>query len=257
MSQFTQRGATGPLPFNGTSADQSLSTIVGSKFETSDGREFVIVQNAGTALVSGVMVQAPAQIANHQNLVTSTQAVGDKTVTVTLGGTAVTANQYAGGYLCFNAGGGQGQTLKIASHPAQTGTTSTVVLTLEDALTVATVTSTTKTSLKLNPYGSFSGADFRTSGVIVCPVSLTGQVLGATISPIAATSTTVLSYGLIQTKGPVAVLNDATTAIGLDLMPSSNTAGALMTYVAATSSRVGTSSQAGVTTESRFVTLQL
>lgn len=256
MSYFSQPGATGPLPFNGTSADQSLNTLTGSKFSTSDGREFVLVQNAGTALVSGNLIQSPAKIANHQNLATSTQAIGDKVVTVTLGGTLATANQYAGGYVFFNAGTGAGQFLKIASHPAGTSS-GTVALNLEDAITVATLSSDTKSCLSLNPYGSLNGTDFRTSGVVVCPTTLTGQVIGVTISPIAATSTTVLSYGLIQTRGPVACLNDANTAIGLDLMPSTNTAGAVMTYVVATSSRVGTATQAGVTTEKRLITIQL
>ena len=256
MSYFSQKGATGPLPFNGVSSDQSLTTLVGSKFETPDGREFVVVQNAGTALVAGNLIQGPAKIANHQNLATSTQAVGDKVITVTAGGTLITANQYAGGYILINASTGQGQFLKIASHPSATSS-GTCLLTLEDALTVATVAATTKSCLSLNPYGSSNGTDFRTSGVVVCPTTLTGQVIGVTISPIVATTTTVLSYGLIQTRGPVACLNDANTAIGLDLMPSANTAGAVATYVAATSSRVGTATQAGVTTESRLITIQL
>ncbi len=257
MSFFTQKGATGPLSFFGTSSDASLATEVGAAFTTSDGREFVIVQNGGTALVAGKLVQGPVAIgANHTNLVTSTAAAGATQVTVTAGGTAISANQYQGGFVVFNAGTGAGQTLRIASHPAAT-TVATCVLTLEDAIQVATLASDTKSTLVLPRYGSANGADYRTSGVVVCPTTLTGPVIGVSISPIAATSTTVLSYGLIQTKGMVACLNDATTAIGLDLMPSTNTAGAVMTYVVATSSRVGTSSVAGVTTEYRPITLQL
>src|ERR1700693_6315491 len=81
-----------------TTTDQSASTEVGQKFSSADGRTFVLVQNGGTALVSGVLVQSPASIgANHTGLTLSTAAIGATSITATLGGTAVTANQYAGG----------------------------------------------------------------------------------------------------------------------------------------------------------------
>lgn len=256
MSYFSGRGEGGPLPYAQASTDASLATLTGTKFDTPDGREFVLVQNGGTALAQGKLVQGPAQIANHQNLVTAAAALGATTITVTLGGTAVTANQYAGGYLLVNDGTGAGQTLKIASHPAQTSTSGTVVITLEDAVQVAT-DSSSNTSLRLNPYGSSNGTNVSTSGVIVCPTTLTGQVIGVSTYPVAASTSTVPTYSLIQTRGLVACLNDANTAIGLDLMPSANTAGAVATYVVATSSRVGTSTQAGVTTEYRQINLQL
>ncbi len=258
MSRFTQKGQGGPLAYAATDTDPSLVTLTGARFDTADGREFVLIQNGGTALVSGNLIQGPVTIgANHQNLVVATAAIGATQVTVTLGGTAVTANQYQGGFLVINAGTGIGQTLRIASHPAQSTTSGTVVLTLEDALKVATLVSDTKGSLILNPYGAPYGVDVRTSGCVVCPTTLTGPIIGVTVSPIPASTATVPSYGLIQTKGVVGCLNDANTAIGLDLMHSANTAGAVATYVAATSSRVGTSTVAGVTTEVRPITIQL
>ncbi len=257
MSYFSQRGATGPIPYAGTSTDASLASLVGSKFETSDGREFVLVQNAGTALVQGKMVQGPAQITNHSNLTTTTAAVGATTVTVTLGGTLVTANQYAGGYFIVNAGTGIGQQLKIASHPAQSSSSGTVVITLEDPIQVATLASDTKSCLRMNPFGSSNGTDVRTDGVIVCPTTVSGQVLGVAAYPIAASTSTVPTYGLVQSKGIANVLNDASTTIGVGVMPSSNTAGAVMTYVVATSTLLGFSVQAGVTTEARQVQLNI
>jgi hypothetical protein len=258
MSRITQEGQGAPFELFQTSTDQSLATLTGSRFTASDGRRFVIVQNAGTALVSGVLTMGPKPISNHQNLATSTQAVGDTSVTVTLGGTLVTANQYQGGYVIFNAGTGQGQTLKIKSHPAQATTNGTVVLQLEDPIVVATASASTKSCLRLNPFGSLNGTDFRTSGVTITDhAALTGQLLGWTLYPIAATTTTVPQYGYVQTSGLIGALNDATTAQGLDLMPSANTDGAVQTYVVATAARVGTSTQAGVTTESRQIVAQL
>lgn len=252
MSRITGRGATGPLAIvaNGafqTSTDTSLKTLVGTRWDLSDGREVALVYNSSAgAVAAGKLTQSPAIVANHQNLVvTAYQAYSNNgnvpaKVTVTLGATAATANQYAGGYLIVNDNNGEGQTLKIASHPAADSSGSLAV-TLEEGATVA-ITTASEVCLSANPYYD----------TIVCPTTLTGKPLGVTIYNLP-----VSSYGYVQTRGPVACLNDATTAIGLDLMPSSNTAGAVMTYVAATSSRVGTSTQAGVTTEYRLIDIQL
>lgn len=257
MSWFTQRGQGAPMAYASTSSDGSLATLVGTKYSTSDGREFALIQNGGTALVSGNLIQGPVSIGTtHQNLATSTAAVGATTVTVTAGGTLITTNQYQGGYVVFNAGTGLGQTLRIKTHPSATSS-GTCILQLEDPVKVATLSSDTKSTLILNPYGAQFGTDYRTSGCVVCPTTLTGPVIGVTVSPIPATSTTALSYGFIQTVGIVGCLNDANTAIGLDLMHSSNTPGAVMSYVVATSNRVGTSTVAGATTEVRPITIQL
>lgn len=241
-----------------TSNDTSLATLTGASFTSSDGRRFTIVQNGASALVSGVLVQSPASIgANHTGLTVATAAIGATQITVTLGGTAVTANQYQGGFVVISAGTGIGQTLKIASHPAQSSTSGTVVLTLEDPLSVATAVADSKASLTLPQYGGANGTNVATHGVIVAPTTLTGRVIGATISPIPASSTTVPTYGFIQTSGAVGVLNQGGTAIGLDVMPSASVAGAVCTYVAATSSRVGTSTVAGENAKTQLITLQL
>lgn len=245
------------MAYASTSTDASLATLCGSKYDTQDGRTFALVQNAGVALVSGVLVQGPVAIgANHTGLTLSTAAIGATTITATLGGTAVTANQYAGGYLVISAGTGIGQTLQIASHPAAALST-TVVLTLADPLKVATLTSDSKGTLALPQFGSANGVDVRTSGVVISPTTATGPTLGVTVSPIAASTSTIPSYGYIQTWGPVACLNDSATAIGLDVMPSSAVAGAVLTYVVATRNRVGTATVAGENTKAQLINLQL
>lgn len=257
MSRLTEKGQGAPLELFQTSNDASLATLTGAKFDSSDGREFVLIQNGGVALVSGVLVQGPVSIGStHTGLTCATAAIGATSITVTLGGTLATANQYQGGYVVISAGTGIGQTLKIKSHPAGTSS-GTVALALEDALSVATSVSDSKASLTLNPYGAQYGTDYRTSGCVVSPTTATGPSIGVTVYPIPATSTSVLSYGLIQTRGPVACLNDANSAIGLDLMPSTNTAGAVMTYVVATRTRVGVATVAGETTKAQLINIQL
>lgn len=240
-----------------TSTDASISTQVGGRWAASDGRIFALVQNGGTALVSGVLVQSPASIgANHTGLTCATAAIGATQITVTMGGTLATANQYAGGYVVISAGTGIGQTLKIASHPSATSS-GTCVLTLEDPLSVATLVSDSKASLTLPQYGSQNGTDVTTSGVVVNPTTQTGRIIGATISPIPASSATVPTYGFIQVAGAVGVLNQGTTAISLDVMPSASVAGAVCTYVVATKSRVGTSTVAGEDGKTQLITLQV
>lgn len=261
MSYLAQRGAVAPIPLLNTSTDSSLQTIVGARFDSSDGREFVLVQNAGTALASGKLVQGPADIANHIGLTvtafTAYSANGNQPaqVTVTLGATLVTANQYATGYLIVQTGTGIGQTLRIASHPAAAQSGSLVV-TLEDSPGVALDTTST-VGLFMNPYGSLNGTDNRTDGVVVCPTTITGRVIGVSMYPIAASTATSPTYGLIQTRGVVSCLNQGGTSIGLDLMPSASVAGALCTYVVATKQRVGTATQAGTDAQSSLVLIQL
>ena len=129
MSRITQKSAVGPLSLvaNGTfqtSTDASLETLVGTRFDTSDGRELILVQAGASAVVPGKLYQDAAMIADHVNLdvtaYTAYSANGNvpAKVTMTLGATAVTANQYAGGFVVVNDNNGEGQTLRIASHPA-------------------------------------------------------------------------------------------------------------------------------------------
>ena len=240
-----------------TTTDSSLATLVGIRFKSSDSREFVLVQNGAVALVAGNLIQAPASIgANHTGLTVATAAIGSKTITVTLGATVVTANQYAGGYVVISAGTGLGQTLKIASHPAAAGA-ATVVLTLEDALSVATAVADSKASLTLPQYGSKNGTTSVTHGVIISPTTATGASIGVSITPIPASTATVPMYGFIQCKGPVGCLNIAGTAIGLDVMAGSGTAGSVITYAVATRNRVGTSIVAGENAKAQLIDLQL
>lgn len=241
-----------------TSNDASLATAVGQRFNSGDYREFVLVQNGATALVAGNLIQAPATIGStHTGLaVVSNAAIGATSISVTLGGTATTANQYQGGFAVISAGTGIGQTLRIKGNDAGTSS-GTCVLQLEDPLSVAITSSTSKVSLTLNPYGSQYGTALGTHGVIISPTASTGASIGVTVYPIPATSTTVLSYGFIQCRGAVACLNDGTTAVGLDVMPSSSVAGSVLTYVVATRNRVGTSTVAGETTKAQLINIQL
>jgi hypothetical protein len=243
FSLFGSKGSVNPT----VASDASPTTLCGAKFSTADGRELVLVKNSTSALVAGNLIQAPASIgANHTGLavvgLAPANPIGATSITVTLGGSAATENQYQGGYAVVSAGTGLGQTLRIASHPAQTVTSGNLVLTLEDPLSVALTSADSKVSLTLNPY----------TNVIISPTTATGKSVGVTLTPIPASS-----YGFLVTRGLTACLNIANTAIGLDVMAGSGTAGSVITYVVATRNRVGTATVAGENAKCQMIDVQL
>lgn len=258
MSRLTQKGAVGVLSLfktiseSVTTAPYSESfTFAGERFDSADGREFVLVLNGTVALVSGNLVQSAPITAAHQNLdVTAYTAANASTgaaasVTATLGAGAVTANQYAGGFVVVNDNTGEGQTLKIASHPAADASASLTV-TLEDA-PVTALSATSEICLIPNPYTS----------VVVNPTTATNTPIGVTLYPIAASvASTTNVFGLIQSKGPISALAQGTIGVGLGIMPSTSVAGAVA-VIDATGANIGRALQAGVDTEYRAVFIDL
>lgn len=220
MPNFTN--ATGTQPAFDSLVDPLHK--VGTFASTSDGRKFRYVQAGASALVRGDMIQAPAQLTNHDQLTPSAAAIGATEISVTLGATAVTANQYADGWICIDTTPGLGQFLQIKSHPAADASAA-VVLTLvdADALQVA-LTSSSRVTLVPNPY----------KGVIQTPVTtLTGACVGAAIYPIAANE-----YGWIQTGGPAAVLVAGTPAVGAAVVVPGTAAGCVVVDGAAAATQV-------------------
>lgn len=224
MSRITQRGATGPLAFqaNGsfqTSTDTALETLLGTRWDLDDGREVALGQPAtGTTVAEGKLYQNAALIADHQNCdVTAVTVYSNNgnvpaAVTITLGATAVTANQYRGGYLCVVDGAGEGQVLKIASHPAADAS-ATCAFTLEDGPSTALSTTTSECSL-VPAVGN---------SLIIHPTTPSNGVFGLAMYPIAAGS-----YGFFLVKGLGNALGDATTpAVGCAISWSAATAGAI------------------------------
>lgn len=249
MSRITQKGATGPLALHAggtfqSSTDTSLETLVGSRWDLADGREVILVQaGSATTVAAGLLYQDAAIVADHQNLdVTAFQAYSANgnvpaKVTVTLGSTAVTANEFAGGFVVVNDVTGEGQTLRIASHPAADAAAS-LVITLEDAPNTALGASS---EICLIPQHG--------NGVIISPTTQTNVVAGVGLYPIAASA-----YGFLTSKGITSVLSDAAApaASGAAISPSNATAGAVEAAVLA-QGVIGNAVQAGVSTEYRTV----
>lgn len=262
MSRITQRGATGALAiqangifqqqaqsttlYGGTATDSSLSTLLGSRWDLADGREVRLVLAGAVNLAAGKLMAAPAPITNHQNLtVTAVQAYSNNgntpaTVTVTLGGTAVVANQYAGGYAVVTSSTGLGQTLEIASHPAQATTTGSLVLTLADGPNTALSTSS-KVSMIANPC----------NGIIIYASGALQQSVGVTLYAV-----TAANYAYIISRGIVSCLNDGGLTVGSAVSPSNGVDGAVENGVIA-QGFCGTAIIAGTDTQYQPINVQL
>lgn len=244
--------------------DASVSTQVGQRFTAQDGREFVFVANGAVALAAGVLVQAPAIVAGHQTLAMTVPASAPATagtflVSVTNGATVINENYYAGGYMIIKDGTGIGQTLRIKSHPGAAAASAACVFTLEDAI-VTTLDATSIVNLIANPY----------SGSIIAPTTATGNVIGVSLYPLAAstaptwnvttgvkTAVGVQQYGFLQTKGIVSCLSDANVAtVGLGLMRSTTTAGTVAVRTA-TGADVGNALQTTISAKAGAIQIDL
>lgn len=192
----------------------TVTPLLGVRAVTGDGREFRLCQAGATALVVGKLYSEAAQITAHHNLTpTAAAAIGATSVTVTLGGTAATANQYLNGYLLVEAdsGGTPGYMYQIGGNPAQSSGSGTLTVQLNDPLIVA-ITTSAKLTLIPNEY----------SNVIISAAAATGNPVGAAVFAVTASY-----YGWLQVKGPAAVLSDGAITVGVAVVKSSSVAGAV------------------------------
>lgn len=253
MSQITQKGATGPLALQAggsfqTSSDSALATLVGTRWDLSDGREVILAGTSSTTqTTAGQLYQDAALVSGHQNIgitgFTAYSNNGNVPASLTIGtnATAITASQYQGGFVVVNAGTGIGQTLRISGNSAVSSTTAGTI-TLEDAPNVALSTSDTKICL-VPAHGA---------NIIQMPTTQTNVPVGVALYPIA-----VSSYGFLLSKGLVSSLSDVSVAAaGRAISPSVTTAGTT-TVSTGTLAVIGYTAQAGVSAEARTVFLNV
>lgn len=222
-------------------ADYSYDTLCGVRFNLNDGRQVVVVRNASTAIGSGLLVQAPAEVTAFNSLAitvpTATPATaGTYQILVTNGATVLNQNQFAQGYLIVNAGTGIGQTLQIASHGGGSNA-GTFTVNLQDPIQV-TLDATSTVTLVPNPY----------INVVVSATGLTGVAVGATAYAVAASTiptwnaTTGASvtlgtpvYAFLGCHGIWGVRADGTStpAVGLPASASTTTSGDVTVFTAA------------------------
>ena len=185
--------------------------VLGTRLILQDGRTFRFVENGGTLLVAGNVIQAEAPGANFDELVVpSAAAIGSDTVTVTLGSSAATVDLFAEGYLFVEDDAGESFLYPVRSPPAA-ATTASLVVTIWNSIQVALTTSSTVLLLK-SLY----------KDVIQMPTTGTGDIVGVAVKAIAADE-----YGWIQTHGPCGVLTDGTLVVGQHIRASDGVAGAV------------------------------
>lgn len=221
--------------------DLSYDTLCGVRFNTNDGRQVVVVRNAATAIGSGLLVQAPAEVTAFNSLAITVPTAypataGTYQILVTNGATVLNQNQFQLGYAIVNAGTGIGQTLQIASH-AGGSNAGTFVLTLQDPIQV-TLDATSTITLVANPY----------INVVVSATGLTGAAVGATFYAVSASTASTYSattglqattgipvYAFIGCHGIWGIRADGTStpAVGLPASASSTTAGDVTVFTAA------------------------
>jgi hypothetical protein len=182
---------------------------LGSRATTKDGRVFRYCV-AGADTVAGSVYQSAAPIPNHLANTAPAVAIGATSFTYTPGNTAGAANLYAEGFLGTSDSTGAGYTYRIAGHAAITGSTA-FTLYLDDAIQIALTTSS-KLGLMHNAF----------KNVIVNPTTNTGTTQG--VAPYIITSA---QYGWLQTWGPASVLINGTPGVGIGVVISATTAGAV------------------------------
>ena len=184
---------------------------LGSRMNLPDGRIYRYGQTDG-AQTAGAICQSAVGVANHDmDLAVNTASSGDKSLAITLGGTAATEDQYADGYVYVNGQTGEGHIYKIRQHDAiSSGAEGTFNLYDGDAIATAFVAGT-EVGLAKNPYKDF----------VVFPTTATGHTVG-----VVATDFADNAFGWLQTWGPAAVLCDVAFEVGQHVRTSDNQAGA-------------------------------
>lgn len=184
----------------------------GTRLYTQDGREFRYTENGGTAIGTGVggrLFQSSAPSANYDNQAIATAAaVGARSIDVTLGG-APAADLFAFGYMAVNDVDGEGHIYQVESN---TSAASPAVVTLFPPGIIVALTTSSEVNLVLNP----------NKDVVIMPTATTAPCMGAT-----PTAIPVDRFFWGQCRGPASVLTDGTVTVGLSVMHSNGTAGAV------------------------------
>lgn len=196
---------------------------VGTMGITNDGRTYRYAQAAGTALEPGQLCIAPDIEAQHEDRDVNTFAVGDKSITVSIGSTAITGNEYQEGFVNITDATGQGIMYKIKSCPA-TAINSDVIIELEEPIVVVAEANTTVT-LYRNKHRD----------VVVSDGTQADLPVGVPNVEIAANA-----FGWLQIGGPCSILVDSNdTTAGTPITVGDGTSGAVETHNAATEVYVG------------------
>jgi len=226
---------TGPLGIYEQSSTIPGGLVLGQKKEFVDGRIYRLAKNGAAEAAVGKLLIQGDEVANHVGITPTAAAIGARKVTVTLGATLATANQYQDGFLVIRT---TGKSYKIKSHPAAALSTALVVE-LYDPLDVA-LAGTEEADLVANPY----------NGLVIAVTDQADIPRGIPIITV-----TAAYYFWLQTKGPCACLMDENITRGKAVTAGTSVAASLEMLDAAGEALIGHMIEAGVDTKYNLVDL--
>ena len=243
QNSYVETVASGNRRFN---LGQALFTI--------DGRRFRFGSAGATLLVASTLVQAAVPTAGHILQTPVAAAVGATSVSTATTTTKVEINEYGEGMLLLTAGNtGENYAYPVDRHGAVAANgVFAVPLVRGSVVQVAIGTTANSASLYRNPF----------SKVVIAATAVTAPVVGVTVLPLAAYSTSAnISYGWMQTRGLAPVRIDATTAVvGQPVIQSGTVAGdagLATTTLLLTNAIVGNIVAIGSSTHTGLVDLRL
>lgn len=200
------------------------STIPDSNYELGqlvlgkNGKAFRYALFGELGVVGDIYQSSAVDTQFTEMAIPASTAAGVRQLTITNGTTAVTAGQFRGGSVVIAVTPALGEEYTIVDHGTATNGSAWTVH-LDRPLRTALTTSS-KATVSRSPY----------SGIVKCPTTLTGTVVGVGIYPVASGE-----YGWIQVLGVAGVLSDNSTgAVGSDVGVPGATAGAVGVNVAGT-----------------------
>jgi hypothetical protein len=218
--------------------------LPGTKGFDGNGDIYRYCQVGAVAMVVGKLYQAPIPVTNHVLQTATAAAVGATTVALTLGNTAVVANDYVNGQLVVDlaTNTGFGYTYTIDCHPAVAGSgvftvplagspsrtlpvlpqEAALVVSGNESVQVAIATTANSVSLVPNTYKK-----------VILSVQATPP-LTAEIAGFSIVAAAIGSWCWLKTRGHCMCLTNGTVVIGQAVMPGATTAGTIEAMVAGT-----------------------
>lgn len=219
--------------------------VPGTKGATANGDIYRYTQVGAVAMVVGKLYQAPIPVANHVLQTAAAAAVGATTVALTLGNTAVVANDYINGQLVVDLASntGFGYTYTIDAHPAVAGNgvftvplagspsrtiptnvvEGALLLTGSESVQVAIATTANSISLIPNTYKK-----------VILSVQATPP-LTAEVAGVSVVAAAIGAWVWLKTRGHAMCLTNGTVVIGQAVVPGATTAGTVEAPPAGTS----------------------
>jgi len=216
---------------------------LGDVYRDSVGRCFVYSKAGASNLAQGKVTVSDNVVANHVNMSFAVApTAGDTKISITLGATAATADQYKDGWMVVNDGTGEGRLYPIGGN-LSAGSAGTIVVYLKEAIATTGALSQANVDLRASKW----------NGNVI---SATDQADCPTGVPMVAV--TAAYYYWSQTGGPASVLADEPLdPVGSIVTIGSSVAGSVEELDAVAEPVIGEVMVVGVDTEYPMINLQI